>query len=105
MAESILPRRSRNAVGRSTSFRTMRIRPPRSVTNTRVESNGGAVRYVGRKNVPTRWSVGVPAGGGGGGGGGGGLVGGELNQSAQAASRHSSGSSDFNRVPPPLLPV
>src|SRR5438270_9565736 len=86
IAESIFPRRSRKGVGRTTSFFTMRIAPPRSVTKRRVESAAGAVRYVGRKNVATAWIVGVP--GGGGGGGGGGMVGGEVNRSAHPASSH-----------------
>src|SRR5882762_3173834 len=106
----IRPVRSRNAPGRTTSFFTIPIRPARSVTKMRVESDTGAVTNVGLLNVATDWSVGVPGGGGGGGGAGGGaggLVGGELNQSAHPASviTSSSGSSLLIRVPPPHLPV
>src|SRR5882672_881937 len=104
----IRPVRSRNAAGRTTSFFTIPIRPARSVTKMRVESDPGAVTNVGLLNVATDWSVGVPGGGGGGAGGGAGrLVGGELNQSAHPASviTSSSGSSLLIRVPPPHLPV
>src|SRR6266550_5123214 len=99
-AESILPRRSRNGAGRIVSLRTIRMAPPRSVTNRRVESDTGAVRYVGRKKVPTAWSIGVPGGGGGGGGG----VGGIEVESPHAASTHSRGNRYFTRAQPPRPP-
>src|SRR6266481_2059955 len=105
----IRPVRSRNAPGRTTSFFTIQIRPARSVTKMRVESDTGAVTNVGLLNVASDWSVGVPAGGGGGGGGGGGaggLVGGELNQSAHPASRNSATTQcRFIPIPPLRLPV
>src|SRR5947208_16381969 len=96
-AESILPRRSRNGTGTIVSLRTSRMAPPRSVTNSRVESDTGAVRYVGRKNVPTAWSIGVPGGGGGG-------VGGIEVESPHAASTHIRGNRYFTRAQPPHPP-
>src|SRR5438445_3447143 len=64
----MLPVKLRNEPASSVSFRSMRIRPSCSTTNTRCESAGGAATYGGlKKDVPSAWSVGVPGGGGGGG--------------------------------------